>query len=64
MEIGAIEPLWYVERIFEAELTEELPIFNKKWHIVWSNFQDGFRAMLLTVSIAEARIKEASIVRT
>ena len=63
LEVGAIKPLWYAKRMFQTELAEQLAIFKQKGDIVRSNFQDGFCSTMFAVPIAEARVKEAGIVR-
>jgi hypothetical protein len=61
LERCPIDDLRRFRSALQAELAEELPIFDEKRHVVWTHLKYGFRTTMLSVSITKARIKKTRI---
>jgi len=64
LESRTIDDLRRFRGALQAEFAEELSILDEKRHIVWAHFKYGFSTTMLSMSIAESRIKKPRIVGT
>jgi hypothetical protein len=64
LQSRAIDNLGRFSSALQAELAEELPVLDEKWHIMWTHFEHSFGATAFTVPVAKTRIKKARIVGT